>query len=305
MTILLTMIGLTLIAIVLRDILFSVFSFSGSGTVSGSAVAYVWRAARWATRRHPDRLGMVGPVCLVLIIAFWMLTLVVGWACIFWPHLPDSFLLAPSLAPDHNAGFLDAVYVSLVTLGTLGYGEITPQATWLRIVAPLEALLGFALFTASISWILSVFPSLARRRHLAREVALLTRHAERTGHSILTIRAQAGSGLLLHLAQQVITVRDDYVQYRVIYYFRDTDPASALEVALPSLLALARDASGHEDAAVRADGTLLLEALDDLTRFLGETLLGCRADAPIEEVLQAYAADTLRPLDSMERWAQG
>lgn len=304
-TILATLIGVTLIVIVLRDIFFNVFSFSGSGTVSSKVLAYVWRVARWATHHHPDRLGMVGPISLVLIILSWVLALVVGWACIFWPHLPDGFLLSPGMVPERNAGFLDAVYVSLVALATLGYGEIAPQATWLRILAPLEALLGFALLTASISWLLSVFPSVARRRHLAREVALLTRQAEQAGHSILTVRVEADSGLLLHLAQQVISVRDDFVQYRVIYYFRDADPASALEVALPSLLALARDAKGHERASISADGTLLLEAIADLTRYLGETWLDCRADASIEEVLQAYAADNLRPLDSMERRVQG
>jgi hypothetical protein len=304
-TILLTLIGVTLIAIVLWDIFFSVFSFSGSGTVSSTAVTYVWQAARRVSRRRPDRLGMVGPISLVLIILSWVFGMVLGWACLFWPHLPEAFYLSPGLAPDQNDGFLDAVYLSIVTFGTLGYGEITPQATWLRILAPMQALLGFALFTASISWILSINPSLARRRHLARQVALLTRHAERDGRSIVTIRAEAESGLLLRLAQQVVSVRDDFVQYRVIYSFRDTDPVSALDVALPSLLGLARDASRHENATVRADGTLLLEAIADLASYLDETWLHCREGASIDEVFQAYAGDHLRRVESMERRGQG
>nr|WP_281360133.1 potassium channel family protein [Isoptericola halotolerans] len=59
---------------------------------------------------------------------------------------------------------VDALYLSLVSLTTVGYGDITPLTPWLRIAAPVEGLLGFALLTAAVSWVLQVYPALTRRR---------------------------------------------------------------------------------------------------------------------------------------------
>ena len=57
--------------------------------------------------------------------------------------------------PRRAGGFLDALYVSFVTLVTLGYGDLAPASGWLRVVAPAEALLGFVILTGAITWVLS------------------------------------------------------------------------------------------------------------------------------------------------------
>lgn len=98
-----------------------------------------------------------------------------GWALIYWPRMPDLFLYATGLKPTNNAGFLDAIYLSVMTLTTLGYGTITPTADWLRMFGPLEALIGFALLTVSLTWVTSIYPVLRRRRSLARQILLLRR----------------------------------------------------------------------------------------------------------------------------------
>ena len=46
--------------------------------------------------------------------------------------------------------------------------------------------------------------------------------------------------------------------------------------------------------ATRAGGLLLLEAIKEVTNYLGETWLDVLVDAPIDEILDAYAADHLR-----------
>ena len=68
-----------------------------------------------------------------------------------------------------------------MTLTTLGFGDVTPDAAWLRLVVPVEALLGFGLLSASISWLLLIHPALARRRSLAYEIALLRKAEQETG----------------------------------------------------------------------------------------------------------------------------
>jgi hypothetical protein len=98
--------------------------------------------------------------------------LTIGWALVYWPWMPGHFL--HTAEPDAPGSSLrDSLYFSLVTLATLGYGDISPLSGWLRMVAPLEALLGLGLLTGCVSWLLSIFPVLSRRRALAYEIHLL------------------------------------------------------------------------------------------------------------------------------------
>jgi uncharacterized membrane protein len=77
--------------------------------------------------------------------------LVIGWALLYWVHLPSTFLLASGLDPKTHSGFNDALYLSLSTLTTLGCEDITPTSEWLRVVTLLEAMVGFEISTVSLS----------------------------------------------------------------------------------------------------------------------------------------------------------
>ncbi len=111
-----------------------------------------------------------GPFVFLSIVASWVSLLAVGWALILWPHLPGNFLYQTGLDPSKNDGFLTALYVSLTTMTTLGYGDIVPTVWWLRVLRPLQALTGFAVLTAFVTWLLSIYPVLDRRRAFARDV---------------------------------------------------------------------------------------------------------------------------------------
>jgi hypothetical protein len=212
---------------------------------------------------------------------------------VLWPFLPEGFLFSTGLVPEDNAGFRDAIYLSMVTLATLGYGDITPQDTWLRIVAPLEAMLGFALITAAISWILSVNPILSRRRRLARQVALLHENS----HWATMVEAEDSESsltpVLLSLTEQVIAAQSDYEHAPITYYFRQTDRSAAMDVALPRLAMMADAASRHAASAVRMQAEMLRSAVHDLTAHIGADYLDL-PDADVETILHAYADDQLR-----------
>ena len=98
----------------------------------------------------------------------------------------------------------------------------------------------------------------------------------------------------------MLSVHNDFVQFPITYYFHVSDRASALEVALPQLLALARNASEHDNPSVRLSGMLLFEALRDLTIYLAQTRLDCDDGADMDEVLAAYATAHLHRLDHID-----
>ena len=293
MTVLLTLAGLVLVALALRDIFHTLFHPAGSGSLSGLVQRRTWGAWRRVATRRPSLLVLAGPTAMLATVIAWAGLLAVGWALVLWSRLPEGFVLATGLdAPDQD-GFVDAFYLSLVTLGTLGYGDIAPRDTWLRMVAPLEAFVGFGLMTAAISWILSVYPVLARRRILAREVALVREAVTVAEVGPLQLGTDASGRLLADLTAQLIAVRGDLAQFPVTYFFRDPDERSALPVAIPELARLA-DAAAAADCppSTRFHGVMLRRAVEDMAGELGGRFLD-RPDAALAEVLGAYAADHL------------
>ena len=75
----------------------------------------------------------------LLQVGAWYLALIAGCAAVFAWVLPEAAFDRPV------AGLGDALYFSVVTVTTLGYGDISPVSGWAKGVASLEALLGYVL----------------------------------------------------------------------------------------------------------------------------------------------------------------
>lgn len=273
----LSLLGGVVVLGVLRDIFHTLLHPGGHGQLSRRVMRSVW----WTARRA-GRLGMslAGPLAMLAVIVTWLALMVVGWALVYLPHLPGSFSYATGLDPSSRTPLVDAAYLSLVTGATLGFGDIVPQVDWLRILTPVQAFMGFALFTAGVTWVLQIYPALGRRRALAVRLGLLTAHlgdAQRLPPSVLHA-----------LAAEVIAVRVDLEQYAETYYFHD-GPSTSLARVLPATVALAEAAAGLDDAERCAAGRVLMGALDELAALLAEQFLSRGDDR--DATILAYRAD--------------
>ncbi|MGY1843761.1 potassium channel family protein [Modestobacter sp. SYSU DS0875] len=285
-----TVVGALVVLAVLRDVFHTLWHPSGSGWLSRHLVAAVWRVSRW--RRRRARTGMLaGPTALVLVIVVWVAAITLGCSLVYWPHLSGGFLLGSELDPDSRAGWLDALYVSTVTLATLGFGDVVPSAGWLRIVVPMQALLGFGLLTASVTWVLQIYPALVRRRVLALRLAGL--RAGPIDRLVGDPEGRLAAPLLDGLAADLVQIRVDLTQYSETYYFRDGEGDASLAATLGTVVDLQRAAGEAPREDVRVAGELLRLAVEDLTRVLDEQFL--HLDAGLEDVLAAYAADHGHP----------
>jgi len=282
--------GIVLIGLALRDIWHTLFHPVARGTLNRLIARAVWSLWRRATRGRPEVLTLAGPSALTCVIVVWGLLLAVGWALIYWPHLPDAFLLGTGLPPEEQDSFIDALYVSLVTLGTLGYGDIAPRAEWLRLAGPLQAFIGFASLTAVISWVLSVYPVLSRRRSLAHDLALFRESASARNVDLAELPPAAAERQLDDFTQRLVVVRGDIVQFPITYYFRDRDRRNALAPSLTVLTRLANEARASSDPAVGLQGEKLTRAVDDLSAVLASEFPRLDADSP-EAIIEAYARD--------------
>ena len=294
MTIVATSAGVVLIGLALRDLLHQLLHPSGSGALSRWVMHGLWRVLRALGPQNHWLLGVAGPVILVAVLVTWTLLLVTGWALVYWPRLPDQFRFASPLSPATHGGFDDAVYVSLVSLATLGFGDITATTAWLRFATAVEALVGFALLTVGISWVLLLYPVLTRRRALAQCVTLVGEAERRTGVRVTDRDAAAASRLLDQLAADVTTARVDLMLSPISYYFHDPERSVSLAAALPRLAELADAPSDDASPSVRHGAAMLRGAVDAFAALVGAAHLGLKG-APTGAVLQAYARDHPSP----------
>lgn len=282
--------GAALVIIGGYDVFHTLLNLSGRGTISRLVFAVGWTLSRRARR-----LGVaVGPISVLATIVIWAALQVVGWALIYLPSIPEGFAYTNDLDPTAFAPFGEAVYFSGATLTTLGFGDAVPAEPWLRVVAPIEALTGFALLSASATWFLQLHGALARRRSLALRLSQL----EEAGFSrSLTITPHPSAALIIEsVAAQIAETRVDFVQSAETYYFRELDQRASLSAASQTAWSLAQAAGESPDASVRQSGQVLDSALRDLADYLHESFLGRRRSTAgsIPEVLASYSDDHRR-----------
>ncbi|KAB1139859.1 two pore domain potassium channel family protein [Streptomyces luteolifulvus] len=281
---LISLVGAGLVMIALRDLFHTLWHPTRHGGLSRLVMTALWRLAR-RLRARRRVVGLVGPLAMVTVVGMWAGTVILGWAIVYWPHMPGAFTFSPGSKAAQEPAVLDSVYLSLVTVATLGLGDIAPGEGWLRLVSPLEALVGFALLTATVSWVLEIYPALSRRRVLAVRLALL-RDSNPTTQQI---DCTAGALLLDGLATEVVRVRIDFTQYAEAYYFHDGEDHSSLAAMVGFAAALAERGQAARRSEVRLAGDVLAGALKDLAATLDQRFL--HTSGTPTEVFAAYAAD--------------
>lgn len=267
-----TLLGIALIAIALRDIFDVLFHPLGKGMVARRVVRVVSSVARRAKRGRAVAL-LGGPLSYVAVVATWAALLAVGWALVFYPQLPEGFTFDPSLEPAEHSGFVDALYVSLVNLTSLGYGDISPASSLLRILGPVETLFGLGLLTASISWLISIYNAIARRDSFAHEVHLTKEAEERLGEKLVESDPELLERLLTSFTEQLIGTRRDLIHFPITHHFRTEDDERALSGLLPFLSSLVEESSGESQPhAVKVRAEMLRMAIDDFAETLRSRL---------------------------------
>lgn len=281
---LVSLLGLALVALALRDVFHTLWHPTRHGGFSRRVMTAMWRLSHRVFPRRPAA-GLVGPLAMVIVVCLWALAVVIGCAVVYWPHMPEGFSFSSALEPSEHGGFLDSLYISLVTVATLGLGDIAPAVGWLRVVAPLEALIGFVLLTATVSWVLEIYPALTRRRALALRLAQL----HRVDPSPQQMDSDTGARILDRIASDIAGISVDFMQYGESYYFHDGEDRTSLAVMVHYADELARRGSDARSEEVRFTAAVLRHALQDLAVILDQRFLHVRGDA--EDVFTAYAAD--------------
>ena len=118
--------------------------------------------------RREGFLGYFGPLSLILLLGFWAVGLIFGFACLQY-GIGEHLQLGTE-----RINFGKLLYHSGETFFTLGYGDITPNNPMARILAVSEAGLGFGFLALVIGYLPVVYSSFSTRE---TEISLLDARA--------------------------------------------------------------------------------------------------------------------------------
>ncbi len=162
--------GLALMLLSMVDLFLTALHPDVDGPLARNVQRAVWRVLVAGGRRRSRRrrlMALAGPLMMVLTFVAWVSALVVGFALVVWPFLPEAVQSEPVLG---NLGFLDALYYSGATVSTLGFGDITPTSRPVQLLTVMASLSGFSMLTGIVAYLLEVLGSLHNRVRLALRV---------------------------------------------------------------------------------------------------------------------------------------
>ena len=237
--------GIGLLGLVALDIYRTILHSRGrSGPVTETLTRAIWRLMRGAAFRRSRQsrhqlLNHVGPLLLPLTVATLVALLILGYSLLYWPHLPEDFNVEEKA---QSPRAIEALYFSGITFTTLGYGDIAPRSTPMRLLALSEALTGFGFISLAVTYLVSLTAALERKR----AVALSYYHQARQGADV--------AGLLIHhfvggrfiglesifavAARDLQSLLESHIEHPLIHYFHP----SHVHKSLPRMLFLVLEA---------------------------------------------------------------
>ncbi|NIQ59376.1 MAG: hypothetical protein GWN02_31790, partial [Gemmatimonadetes bacterium] len=129
---------------------------SGAGPYTSLQNRVLWRVSSAVAARLSGRrpvLASSAPLMALATPVAWMTFLTVGFALLYHPVI-GSF---PADPPLEVQGWAASIYLSGYLTTTLGVGDVVPAGAVWRIASVVQSALGFALFSASITYVLSIY----------------------------------------------------------------------------------------------------------------------------------------------------
>jgi hypothetical protein len=237
--------GAGLLGLVALDIYRTILHSRGrSGPVTETLIRTVWRLARGAAfrRSRPGRhrlLNHVGPLLLPGTVATLVALIILGYALLYWPHLPAGFNVDKRAQSPRG---IEALYFSGITFTTLGYGDIAPRSTPMRLLALSEALTGFGFISLAVTYLISLTAALERNR----TVALSFYHQARQGADVAGILIHHFAGerfvglesIFAEAARDLQALLESHIEHPLVHYFHPPQ----VHKSLPRMLFLVLEA---------------------------------------------------------------
>ncbi len=300
---LLTTAGVVLLALVFYDIYATILrATKHPGPFSEFINRGLWWLMSRSTRNFDRRLrhrvlSSLGPLLMPFLISFFILMLLAGFALIYLPRMETGFKIDNE--SNYNPIF-QAFYFSGITLLTIGYGDILPTSGVTRIVAVIEGASGIAIISLSITYLLTVYGALERKR----AVALKFYHQARQGADISGFLSNHFSRGRFHSLPEFLrdathdlqALLESHIEHPVIHYFHPVEVYKGLPRALFFVLETVAILNAHVDEkeyVEAGDHPDVLIAGDNAKHVLFELATSLKLEAHATNPFESEA-ETLR-----------
>jgi hypothetical protein len=218
-------------------------------------------------------LGAFGPFSLLALFAIWAIGLIFGFGMLQYA------------VGSEERGLCESCYLSGTTFTTLGYGDVTPSTSLGRLLAVIQALLGFG-FLAVVVGYLPVFYQAFSRRELMISLFDARAGSPPSGATLL-LRLPPGRGEALNRCLEdaerwAAEVLESHLSYPVLGFYRSQhDNQSWLATLICTLDASALAltvACGADGQQARLTFAMARHALVDIALVLRWTPVTPRID---------------------------
>lgn len=230
-----TVLGVSLLSLVAYDVYATILhARARSGPIGETLNRTFWRithalAFKFSRPRRHKLLNIVGPLLLPSLIVIYIILVLMGFALIYYPRMPAHFTVLPSAV---SSGWIESLYFSGITLTTVGYGDIAPHSTVMRVAALVEAASGLALISLAITYLITVYGALEHKR----AVALSFYHQAEEGANVAGFIAHHFVGgkfygleaVIRQAARDIQALLESHVEHPVIHYFHPLEVYKSL-----------------------------------------------------------------------------
>jgi len=186
--------------------------------------------------RRSGFLNSFGPLLLLMLLGFWAISLITGFAFIQWGL--GSVLVDQGVK--RHAGVGTHLYMSGTTFFTLGYGDVTPVTPVSRVVAVTEAGLGLGYLALVIGYLPVLYQSFSRRE---AGISLLDARAGSPPTAVELVCRHAKAKSMGTLADLLRTMEvwsadllESHLSYPVLAYYRSQHDRESWLAALAAIL---------------------------------------------------------------------
>jgi hypothetical protein len=185
-------------------------------------------------RQRESALGYYGPLSLIVLLAVWAASMVLGFGLIYYA------LGSPFNDAAGRSGFISDLYVSGTTIFTLGLGDVTPHGAWGRALIILESGTGLG-FLAVVMGYFPVLYSAFSRREVSISLLDARAGSPPTAAELLRRHSHKGSEqalvlLLTEWERWSAELLESHISYPQLCYFRSQHSNQSWLSALTAIL---------------------------------------------------------------------
>jgi len=220
-------------------------------------------------RKRETAFSFYGPLSLIVLLVVWAGTMVTGFGLIYFG------LGSPFNDAAQKPGLLSDLYVSGTTLFTLGLGDVTPRAPWVRPLITLESGMGLGFLAVVMGYFPVLYGAFSRREV---SISLLDARAGSPPTAAELLRRHSFKGaeqalalLLTEWERWSAELLESHISYPLLCYFRSQHTnqswLSALTAILDTSALLISGVTGQEARQAQLTFAMARHAVVDLAQI--------------------------------------